>query len=207
MPKANNVQDIDRPPVQQRGRKATQAILRASLDLAEESGLDAVTVEGIAEHSGIAKTTIYRRWPNVSHILMDAVLSQVNEAAPIEERSTVRETFAVSMKLLIKLYAGRNGKILRALIGRAQVDASLREAIEARWVEPRRRLAREILRSGIRRGEIRPDLDADIVLDVLYGAIDHRLLVPYKNAKLNERFAEEILDAVFGGVTAKPGVS
>ncbi len=204
----SNGQNKSNPPhVQNRGRKATQAILDASLELAEQSGLDSVTVEGIADYAGVAKTTIYRRWPNVSSILMDAVLSQVNAAAPIEEQSTLRETFAVSMKLLTKLYAGRNGKILRALIGRAQVEESLREAIETRWVEPRRKLARELLRRGMRRGEIRPDLDTDVVLDLLYGAIYHRLLVPYKNGKLNERFVEVLLDAVFGGITVRPGTS
>ncbi len=199
---ASDRKDVNPPHIQQRGRNATQAILRASLELAESSGLDSLTVEGIADHCGIAKTTIYRRWPNVSAILMDAVLSQVTAAAPLKEQSTVRQTFAVSMKLLIKLYTSPDGDILRTLIGRAQVDDSLRITIETNWVEPRRKLAREVLRRGIQRGEIRPDLDTDIVLDLIYGAIYHRLLVPYKMAKLNERFADDILDTVFRGVDA-----
>jgi hypothetical protein len=58
------------------------------------------------------------------------------------------------------------GKFLRPLIGRAQVDADLRQAVQAQWVEPRRRIARKVLRRGIESGELREGLDADVVLDV-----------------------------------------
>ena len=55
----------------------TAAILRAALELGEELGFEGLTVEGIAARSGIAKTTIYRRWPNVGAIVMDAFLADV----------------------------------------------------------------------------------------------------------------------------------
>ena len=191
------------PHAQQRGDDATQALLSASLALVSKFGVDAVTIDRLSVHSGMAKTTIYRRWPNVSAILMDAVLSEVNLTAPIKRQATARETFMTAMKLLVRLYSSQHGRTLRALIGRAQVDSSLLQAVETRWVEPRRELAREVLREGVRRGEIRPELDADVVLDLLYGAIYHRLLVPYKRAALNDLFVEKVVDAVFDGLATR----
>ena len=161
-----------------------------------------LTVEKISARTGIAKTTIYRRWPNVSAMIIDAVLSKVTEDAPIVEKSNLRETFSDAMKLLVLLYRGPHGPTLRTLIGRAQDDESLRRAIETRWVEPRRKVAREILRRGIRCGELRPNLDPDVILDALYGAIYHRFLLPYDNAVLSVEFVDALVAIVFGGIDA-----
>jgi AcrR family transcriptional regulator len=186
-----------------RGADATASILRAALELGEKAGFDALTVEGIADRTGVAKTTIYRRWPNVSAIVMDAFLSEVTRAAPIREKTTARESFTTSMKLLVRAYRGQQGRIMRPLLGRAQVDDRLREAVKTRWVEPRRQIAREIIRRGLANGELRPGLDPDVVLDALYGPIYHRLLVPYGDAGISDAYVDEVIDTVFGGLELK----
>ena len=186
--------------VRRRGSRATASILRATLELGEQLGFDVLTVEKISARTGIAKTTIYRRWPNVSAMIIEAVLSKVTEDAPIVEKSNLRETFSSAMKLLVLLYRGPHGPTLRTLIGRAQNDESLRRAIETHWVEPRRKIAREILRRGMRSGELRSDLDPDVILDALYGAIYHRFLVPYDKAVLSMEFVDALIAIVFGGI-------
>ncbi len=172
--------------------KTTAAILGTALELGEELGFEGLTVEGISVRSGIAKTTIYRRWPNVGAIVMDAFLAEVTRLAPIQTRATAR--------LLARAYRGRLGKILRSLLGRAQADENLREAVRNRWVEPRRQVAREIVRKGIESGELRAGLDPDVVLDALYGPFYHRLLVPYDNAAMSDAFIDSLVDTVFGGL-------
>jgi len=174
-----------------------------SLKLGQKIGFENLTVETLARHSGAARTTIYRRWPNISAILMDAILSQMNREAPIQEKATVRKSFEDAMKLLVEVYAGPHGKTLRTLIGRAQFDERLGKEVATRWVVPRRKLARELLRLGMDRGEIRPDVDPDIILDSLYGPIYHRMLVPYENASLDGRFVEAVVEITFEGVRPK----
>jgi AcrR family transcriptional regulator len=183
-------------------QKTTAAILRAALELGEELGFEGLTIEGIAARSGIAKTTIYRRWPNVGAIVMDAFLADITRLAPIQTRTTARESFTASMRLLARAYRGRLGKLLRPLLGRAQSDERLREAVRTRWVEPRRQVAREIVRRGIESGELRAGLDPDVVLDALYGPFYHRLLVPYKNGAISDTFIDALVDAVFSGLEA-----
>ncbi|MBV9874825.1 MAG: TetR/AcrR family transcriptional regulator [Verrucomicrobia bacterium] len=178
----------------------TAGILRAALELGEELGFDGLTVEGIAARSGIAKTTIYRRWANVGAIVMDAFLTDVTWLAPMQVRSTARESLRASMLLLARAYRGRLGKILRPLLGRAQTDEGLREAVRTRWVEPRRQVARKAICHGMQTGELRPALDPDVVLDALYGPFYHRLLVPYKNSAITDTFVNALVDTVFGGL-------
>jgi AcrR family transcriptional regulator len=183
-----------------RGIETTALILRTALELGMEVGFDALTVERLAERTGVAKTTIYRRWPNISTVVMDAFLAEVERAAPIVELPTARESLTVSMKSLARLYRGPYGNTLRVLIGRAQIDPELRHAVMTRWVEPRRAVARSIIRRGILGQEIRGELDPDVILDALYGPIYHRLLVPYENIELSDSYIDELLGAVFMGV-------
>ena len=186
-----------------RGADATTAILSAALELGEEVGFDTLTIEGIADRTGVAKTTIYRRWPNVWALVMDAFLSEVTRTAPIREKATARESFTASMKSLARAYRGQQGKIMQPLLGRAQVDERLRDAVKTRWVEPRRQIAREIVRRGIANGELRPGLDPDVVLDALYGSLYHRLLVPYNDAAISDSYIDAVIDTVFGGLELK----
>jgi AcrR family transcriptional regulator len=157
-------------------------------------------VEGIAARAGVAKTTIYRRWPNVWGIVMDAFLAEITKVAPLQERPTARESFKASMQLLAKSYRGRQGRILRLLLGQAQTDEQLRLAVQSRWVEPRREVALEFVRRGIETGELRRGLDPDIVLDALYGPFYHRLLVPYDGAPISTAYVDSLVDTVFRGL-------
>jgi AcrR family transcriptional regulator len=192
-------------PGRPRDPETTASILRAALDSAEERGFDSLSVEGVAARAGVAKTTIYRRWPNVWAIVMDAFLAEVTQLAPIQARATARESLAASMRLLAGAYRGRPGQLLRPLLGRAQVEPDLWEAVRTRWVEPRRQVAREVIRRGIDTGELRAGLDADVVLDALYGPLYHRLLVPYDNAPLSDAYIDTLVDTVFGGLTRQHG--
>lgn len=188
-----------------RSEAVTGSILRTARELVEEQDFDTLTAEAVAARAGVGKAAIYRRWPNVWAIVVDAFLDDVSAVAPITERATTRESFRSSMKSLAKAYRGRTGRLLCAVVGRAQTDRELREAVRTRWVEPRRQVARQLVRRGMESGELRPDLDADVVLDMLYGPIYHRLLVPYTNAAISDRFIDRVVDHVFDGLVPPGG--
>jgi AcrR family transcriptional regulator len=183
-----------------RNSDTTALILQAALDLGEKTGFGSLTMEGIAAHAGVAKTTIYRRWPSVWGIVMDAFLAEITKVAPLQRRSTARASFKASMRLLAKSYRGRQGKILHLLLGQAQLDEKLRREVTTRWVIPRREVALEFVRNGIETGELRRDLDPDIVLDALYGPLYHRLLVPYDDGPISDAYIDSLVDTVFRGL-------
>jgi len=193
------------PAGRPRDARATEAILRAALELGAELGFDGLTIEGIAARAGVGKTTIYRRWPSVWAIVVEAVLADVTQISPVLERATARESFTVSMKLVAKAFRGKNGKLLRPLIGRAQFDDGLRAAISESWLNDRRKLSRELVLRGIESGELRAGLDPDTVLDALYGPLYHRLLLPYDGTevRLSDAYIDALIDTVFGGIERK----
>lgn len=180
----------------------TERIRKAALQLGVELGFDGLTVEGVAARARVGKATIYRRWPDVWSIVADAVFADVGRIAPVQQRGTARESFRASMRLVARSFRGHYGKILRPLIGRAQVDSSLRHALAEHWLSARRQISREIVRQGIASGELRAGLDPDIVLDALYGPLYHRLLLPYNGdaIRLSDAYIDALIDTVFGGL-------
>ena len=176
----------------------TAEILRAALDLVEEVGFRQVTVERVAARTGVAKTTIYRRWPNVSVLVTEAFLAEVTALVPVDETLTAREALRGSMHALVRVFQGRDGQILRGLLGQAQTDEVLRESLLHRWLTPRRQLGLEVVRHGKQSGELDKNLDEDVVIDALYGPLYYRLMMPY--APLSEAYADEVLRQVFAGL-------
>jgi AcrR family transcriptional regulator len=183
----------------------TRAILNTTLELGIDLGFERLTVEAIARRSGVGKTTIYRRWPNVWAIVADACLQDVAEVAPVIEHATARESLTESMLLVARAFRGDHGRLLRPLIGRAQFDIGLQTALGERWLQARRNISRRIIRRGMRSGELRSGLDPDTVLDALYGALYHRLLLPYDGTEvqLPQRYVHNLIDTVFEGLTPR----
>jgi AcrR family transcriptional regulator len=190
------------PPSRAGGRPRdadrTAEILRAALDLVEEVGFRQVTVERVAARTGVAKTTIYRRWPNVSVLVTEAFLAQVTAQVPVDETLSAREALRGSMRALTRVFLGKGGQILSALLGQAQTDEVLRQTLLERWLMPRRQLGLEVVRRGKAGGELQANLDENLVIDALFGPLYYRLMMPY--AGLSEAYADEVLRQVFAGL-------
>jgi AcrR family transcriptional regulator len=184
-----------------RDRQATSLVLKTTFDLLDEEGFAHLTIQKIADRSGVAKTTIYRRWPNVASIVMDAFLSDMASVSPISAKETAAETVRTSMRLFARALKTRRGQLLRALLSRAQYDPDLKEAFWQRWIKPRREAMTEVLRRGVAAGEFRKGLDLDIVIDGFYGPIYYRLLVPY--ADLSNSYIDSLAMNVLRGIACK----
>jgi len=163
---------------------ATSLVLQTTLDLLDEEGFAHLTIQKIVQRSGVAKTTIYRRWPNVASIVMDAFLSDMASVSPIPAKETATETVRTSMRLFARTLRTRRGQLLRALLSRAQYDQDLKEAFWLRWIKPRRDAMTEVLRRGVAAGEFRRGLDLGVVIDGFYGPIYYRLMVPYSELSI-----------------------
>jgi AcrR family transcriptional regulator len=200
----NGVRDIQdaSQEIKQRGRprneEATAAILSAALDLMEEVGFPAVTMEGIAQRSGLSKTTIYRRWPGTWAVILDGFLAEMTPRMEYEEKATVRQTIRAYMTKFAEALQDRPGRILIPLLGVAQFNPELREALWDRYIGPRRVLAANILARGMSTGEIRSDVDAGAIIDTLYGSMVHRLLVT--GFPLNSEYLDSLVKCVFSGI-------
>ncbi|MGK7652221.1 TetR/AcrR family transcriptional regulator [Roseovarius sp. B08] len=118
--------------------EATQGIRTTALRLASEIGPQNLTMEGIASSSGVAKTTIYRRWPNAAAVIMDAFLCDVDPIIRYRPQPQISETMIVALKDFVRSLTPERLALLRHLIGSAQADEELAKAFWANWISPRR---------------------------------------------------------------------
>src|SRR5882757_3466665 len=155
-------------------------------------GFRAVTVESISAKTGIAKTSIYRRWPNKAAMVMEAFLFKVGPGIEFPRNPSYVESIRLQTLALAKAFRGPFGSMIKALLGEAQFDAELAEAFRTRWIAPRREAAKAVIQSAIRNKELRPDIDLDQALDALYGGLYYRLMIgsgPISNACVREIFS------------------
>ena len=192
---------LTRRPGRPRSERATAAILRAAGELLDSRGLDGLSVDAIAARAGVSKATIYRWWPNKAAIVMDAVLSATAPQIPFPDTGSVREDLRQQMRSVVRLFTKTaTGRALVALIAQSQHDAVTASALHERFIAPRRTTAGDVLRRGIDRGELRPDLDVDTAIDTLYGALYYRLLV--SGDRLTPRYVDRVIDHIYPTLAA-----
>ena len=164
----------------QRGRprseESRRAILTAAGELMLEGGLAAASVEAIAARACVSKATIYKWWPSRGAVALDGFLDQVHHSLQIPEDASTAEALEFQVNELVKLFRDTSaGPIMRAIVGQVGSDPELARAVRERWLAPRRAVAVDVIRRGIERGDLRPDLDVAAVMDQLYGPLYYRL--------------------------------
>src|ERR1700756_840801 len=166
-----------RPPGPPRSEQARQAILRSTLRILGQSGFSDLTIEDVADRAGVGKTTVYRWWPNKGALIADAFASNTTRTLRFPDTGSVFTDMSRQMRQLVKVFCSPRGRIVSAILAAGQRDKYVIAAFRDRFLWPRRREAYATLRRGVRRGELRKDVDPDLVLDSLYGPIYMRFLI------------------------------
>jgi AcrR family transcriptional regulator len=181
-----------------RQTKTREYVLTAAGKLLRREGYARLTMERVAAESGVAKTTLYRRWPTKAALCMDLYL----EVAGRELRDPDTGDVASDLKYIVNTVVHLQtrtvaGPAFIGLIAEAQVSPETRTAFLAEFAERRREVTRRVLKRAIQRGELRADTDIDLVIDALGGAATFRLLQGH--APLTPKFADALVRLVLSG--------
>ena len=137
-----------------------------------------MTIEAIARRAGVGKHTIYRRWPSIGELLLDALnhvwSSELDYRSEGAIREDLREHFIRSSYALSHAPLG---PIYRAVIAAAQSDESLRAAIHSRFLKTVEESTLERITLAQRQGQLKSDADLTAVVEVLVGALYYRWLL------------------------------
>lgn len=163
-----------------RNKEADQRILKAALELVQSVGFRAVAMEAIAEKAGVARTTVYRRWPNKATIVMDALMMDVEPEISFPAGASPLESLRTQMSLLARAFRSSRGVLVRSLLAEAQFDSELKEAFLTRWILKRRAAATAVIRAAVAAGELAESTNPEVLLDVLYGGLYYWLLIGRK---------------------------
>jgi AcrR family transcriptional regulator len=183
-----------------RVERSRQAILDATLQLlARDGDVGSLTVEAVAARSGVAKTTIYRRWRDKWELALDAVmidmLPRLDE--PVDVGDTRKELLTFINSVVKMLATPPYGQAMQALVSQIATDLDLARVYREQVVEPRHAELTPVIKRGIARGDLRPDTDVRLIHELLIGPIFYRLL--FSGAPLDRNLGRRIVDAILAG--------
>jgi AcrR family transcriptional regulator len=187
-----------RSPGRPRSERARLAIMEAAADLLIEGGLAAATIEAIAARARVSKVTIYKWWPSRGAVAIDAYFHRYRLTVAFEDTGDVAHDLTVQIEALADAFRGRAGEVMAELMGQAQSDAGLAEVLRERWIQPRRELTAKVLQRAISRGQIRPDVDIEILMDQLYAPLYYRLIV--RHQPIDKTLAATLVATLLDGV-------
>jgi AcrR family transcriptional regulator len=145
-------------------------ITSAALDLLATEGFDRFTVEAVAARAGVAKTTVYRRFPTRNDLIVGALLRLNDEIPPPPVAGPVRDRLILVLQgIRRRTTESVRGRILMQVMSEGQRDPDLAALVHQRVLAPRRQVLRGIIADGIASGELRPDVEIDTVVPVLVG--------------------------------------
>lgn len=179
------------PDSTRRSAEAHRAVLDAAWELLDSEGWQAVTVDRIAAKAGVGKQTIYRWWRGKADVLFESFLDRARARVGPGPNSDLPGMLRQHARNFVRLYAGTSlGGHLKELLGAAQHDPELAAAMRDHWFEPRREPLRQALRQAQQDNEVRPDVDVDTVLDLLFGPLHYRLLTGH--GAVDRRYADTV---------------
>jgi AcrR family transcriptional regulator len=182
-----------------RSQEADRAILTATLDLLGSRGLAAMSIEEVAARAGVGKATIYRRWSSKGLLALDAFVTSFQEQQPLPDTGTLRGDLIAALTAWVRAVTLTSmGPMLTGLVAEAQHDEELRAGWRDRVLEPLRSQHRIMLDRAIARGEIPAAVDQEVVLDLFFGAAQHRLL--FGHLPLTDDFIREVVDVILDGI-------
>lgn len=186
-----------------RGRRPAdevrEEVLHAAGDLLFGEGMNGFTIDKVAALSGASKMTIYKWWPSKGALALDGYFRKVEPELGFPDTGEIERDLRTQLHAFLGVIRDTvGGGIIGELIGQAQVDPELKAAFLQRYSGPRRALAVAAIRRAQERGQLSANVDPEVVVDQLWGACYHRLLIP--DQPLTEDFVDALLTNLFQGI-------
>ena len=178
-------------------------MLSAAGQILRREGYAGLTMERVAAESGVAKTTLYRRWPTKAALCMELYLDVAGRELHDPDTGDIAGDLTAIADAVVELQTRTvAGPAFIGLIAEAQVSPQTRTAFLAEFAERRREMTRTVVKRAIQRRQLRADTDVDLVIDVIGGAVTFRLL--QRHAPLTKKFTNALVTLVLSGCRTAP---
>ena len=177
--------------------------MQAVTELLGEVGYRQVTIDQIAERSGVGRATIYRRWKNVPTLAIAAFEAALGEGLPAPDHGDVRTDLVHLYRRFARILGGSLwGRMLPSLIEANKNDPAF-DGMLARLDQERRTNSLTILQRALERGELLADTNIDWVIDALSGPLYYRFLIS-GGTLTDPGMVEWMVDGVLSGCMGSP---
>jgi AcrR family transcriptional regulator len=159
-----------------RSARVREAILSAVLDELTVHGYAALSVEAVATRAGVNKTTIYRRWPTLDDLLVDALTTWSHDAIPgLDTGSIETDLLALGRQLADQLNDGVGRQIVAVVLTSGLRSAQLRDATR-RYFDHQAARTTPLVTQAIDRGELPANTDTNALLTTFRAPLFYRMV-------------------------------
>jgi len=178
--------------VDPRVARTHRSVLTAAAELMAEVGWGGVTIEAVSVRSGVARTTIYRHWPDL-HALLAEAMQSVMEPCPEPDTGSMRGDLTVILQALARVLThSASAGLMTSMIDAAERDPQIAD-LQAAFTRERRMASRRALERAVDRGEVSGGFDFELEAALIGGALFYRRLV--SREPLSASFVERVVDA------------
>ncbi|MBE9197934.1 MULTISPECIES: TetR/AcrR family transcriptional regulator [unclassified Nodularia (in: cyanobacteria)] len=169
---------IDKKPGRPRSVESHQAILQATLALLAEIGFDAMSIEAIAARAGVGKTTIYRRYASKEELMADAI-ENMREEVVIPNTGNLWGDIDALIENASQITLSPLGRqTVAMIISSASSNSQFAQIYWTKYLQPRRQAFTIVLERAKARNEVQPEIDSDLVFDIMSGVMLYTLIFP-----------------------------
>ena len=173
------------------------AILRATRDLLIESGYSGVAFDSVARRAGVTRPTVYRRWPSKMHLVHEAVFPAQRQV-PVPRTDDFEADLRAVIRRMFESYSRPEARAaLPGLIADLHGDVALRSSVIDRLEAQARADFAEMIERAQHDGAFTSEIDANLVLDTIAGAMFHRVVA---RAVTEEAFVDELAQLLLNGM-------
>ena len=189
-----------------RGRRPAEDVradvLRTVGEILLHEGLVDLTFERVARQAGVSKTTLYKWWPSAGALALEGYFHSVEVTLAFPDTGNIRADITTQLRSFVELMTTTPaGRLLAELIGQSQTDQDLSTDYRRLYSSHRRQLAADRFTIAQETGQIRAGVDVQVLVDQLWGAVYHRLLIP--DEPVTDAFAIALVDNLFEGITPR----
>lgn len=176
-----------------RNAQIDEAVLAATLELLNSGYYNDFSLEAVAKLAGTSRPAIYRRWAGRAPLALAAIADHLDVPAPPDTGCTLCD-IDESFSIFLTAYRAIRPDVLSALYAECAQDPELRAAYIAAIVQPARIAVGSTLDVAIARGDLRRDIDRDLLLDILGSLVSyHAMFSPEHLGRTQAESAIEML--------------
>lgn len=153
---------------EQQRERTDSKIMHATLEIIIAQGIGAVNIESVARRSGVAKTTIYRRYANTDDLIRHLTLT-VAPSLDFSALEPSRESLRTVLRRIIDCF-DEEFELKAIGVVLSSENAHLRNIAKS-VIEPAAERFYDFLRRGMAIGAFRDGLDAPFLFQTVLGSM------------------------------------
>lgn len=182
-----------------RDPRVDEAVLAAALEVLAEDGYARLTIEGVAQRAGVARTSVYRRWPTKASLVLDAVIKLgLAEGPQVPDTGSLHGDMSTYMGAWVRFRGAQ------AWTGALLADAELKHLVRKQLGGGLTSGYRTIVERAVARGELPPQTDIDLLATLPMALVHQHFALTGRPA--DEGLVRRIADQFFRPAS-RPGPS